>query len=404
MTFKIPKEIPSNFCIAPFISTRPDVRHQNSPCAYGALDIKQPQLDAKKKWHSQELNNLRQQFINNEQPEACNRCWFEEAAGKNSLRQRLLQYQPNAYQDLIITGRWHDGPLSITFKSSNVCNLACRSCGAHDSNQFDKEGATYLKEYNNRGQYIAINKPEHVNMIDYVTICDNLRHLEFFGGEPLLNITQFELLEHLVESGRSKDITLYYNTNATNTPTERLQQAWKEFKSIEISCSIDGIKDKFEYLRWPGKWSTLESTVDNLQNMNLGIPTRIVGNMTTSITNVCDTTEIYEWQKERFGEYPYNSMVDMPSYMSIKNIPDEYKNQISSHLSMSEVRQYLDIDVQYPNAFREWIKWMKRMDKYREQNFKTTFPKLYDIIKKDWDSVTDLVDPKPEFDIFKIDI
>ena len=138
--------------------------------------------------------------------------------------------------------------------------------------------------------------------------------------------------------------------------------------------------------------------------MNLGIPTKIVGNMTTSITNVCDTTEIYEWQKERFGEYPYNSMVDMPSYMSIKNIPDEYKNKISSHLSMSEVRQYLDIDVQYPNAFREWIKWMKRMDKYREQNFKTTFPKLYDIIKKDWDSVTDLVDPKPEFDIFKIDI
>ena len=97
-------------------------------------------------------------------------------------------------------------------------------------------------------------------------------------------------------------------------------------------------------------------------------------------------------------------MVDMPSYMSIKNIPDEYKNQISSHLSMSEVRQYLDIDVQYPNAFREWIKWMKRMDKYREQNFKTTFPKLYDIIKKDWDSVTDLVDPKPEFDIFGVDI
>ena len=52
------------------------------------------------------------------------------------------------------------------------------------------------------------------------------------------------------------------------------------------------------------KWSTLESTLDYLQNMNLGIPTRIVGNMTTSITNVCDTTEIYEWHKERFGEYP----------------------------------------------------------------------------------------------------
>ena len=44
------------------------------------------------------------------------------------------------------------------------------------------------------------------------------------------------------------------------------------------------------------------------------------------------------------------------------------------------------------------------MDKYREQNFITTFPKLYNIIKKDWDSVIDLADPKPDFDIFGVDI
>ena len=115
--------------------------------------------------------------------------------------------------------------------------------------KFDKEGATYPKEYNNRGQYIAKDKPiqQHDRLC---TIYDNVQHLEFFGGEPLLNITQFELLEHLVESGRSKDITLYYNTNATQQTPERLQRAWKEFKSIEISCSIDGIEDKFEYPRW----------------------------------------------------------------------------------------------------------------------------------------------------------
>ena len=56
-----------------------------------------------------------------------------------------------------------------------------------------------------------------------------------------------------------------------------------------------------------------------------------------------------------------------------------------------------------PNAFREWIKWMKRMDKYREQNFITTF-KLYNIIKKDWDPAIDLADPNPDFDIFGVDI
>ena len=400
MTSRIPKHIPKNFCIAPFISTRPEVRHKNSPCAYGALDIEQRNLNAKGKWNSNQLNSLREEFILNKKPKTCNRCWYEEDAGKLSLRQRLLEYYPTAYEELILTGKWVDGPVSITFKSSNVCNLACRSCGAHDSNQFDKEGLTYLQKYNNRGIYIAKDKPEHVNMIDYAPICNNVRHIEFFGGEPLLNITQFELLDHLVTTNRSKDISLYYNTNATNIPTERLQNLWKNFKSIEISCSIDGIENKFEYLRYPGKWSKLTETLDHLQNMKLDIPTRVVGNMTTSITNVVDTTEIYNWHKQRFGEYPYNSMVDIPSYMSIKNIPSVYKTQIESKLTIPEVQGYLNIDVQYPKAFNEWIKWMKRMDQYRDQDFTTTFPDLYDIIKSDWDAVTNLVDQQQSFDIF----
>lgn len=401
MSLKIPKDIPSNFCIAPFISTRPEPRHKNSPCAYGALDIPQPGLSASNKWNSKELNQLRQDFIDNKQPSTCERCWQEERAGKESLRQRTITYQPNAYQDLIVSGKWIDGPMSITFKSSNVCNLACRSCGSHDSNQFDKEGMQFLKKYNTRGQYIANDKPTHVQMIDYISICDNVKHLEFFGGEPLLNVTQFELLQNLVDQGRSKDITLYYNTNATNTPTERLQELWKAFKSIEISCSIDGIEDKFEYLRYPGKWSTLLTTLDNLQGMELGIPTKVVGNMTTSITNVVDTSEIYEWHKQRFGEYPYNSMVDFPSYMSIKNIPNKYKPLIEKHITMPEVNGYLKIDIKYPNAFKEWIKWMKRMDITREQSFAETFPVAFDIIKEDWNAVTNLAEPKQDFDIFK---
>ena len=97
-------------------------------------------------------------------------------------------------------------------------------------------------------------------------------------------------------------------------------------------------------------------------------------------------------------------MVDSPSYMSIKNIPNKFKPQIESHLTMPEVIGYLNIDIKYPNAFKEWIKWMKRMDRYREQQFSKTFPIAYDIIREDWDSISysDLIDPKPEFDIFKV--
>ena len=44
---------------------------------------------------------------------------------------------------------------------------------------------------------------------------------------------------------------------------------------------------------------------------------------------------------------------------------------------------------------------MKRMDITREQSFAETFPVAFDIIKEDWNAVTNLAEPKQDFDIFK---
>ena len=126
---QIPPAAPKNFCIAPFQSIRQNAFGRNSPCAFGAGEWHHGHLTPEERWHSDELNTLRQQFINNEKPDACKRCWDEEAAGKQSLRQRQYQYFPDDYNEFILSGRWMQGPKTAVFKTSNVCNLACRSCG-----------------------------------------------------------------------------------------------------------------------------------------------------------------------------------------------------------------------------------------------------------------------------------
>ena len=387
MTLKIPKNIPSNFCIAPFISTRPEVRHKNSPCAYGALDIPQPGLSPKNKWNSKELNQLRQDFIDNKQPDVCERCWQEERAGKESLRQRTISYNPTAYEDLIVSGKWIDGPMSITFKSSNVCNLACRSCGAHDSNQFDPEGQVYAKEYGDGGAFVSKFPATHVPMEEWIPVAKNLERLEFFGGEPLLNITQYEILQYLVDSGRANQVELMYNSNATNKPTERLREQWKHFKSIDISLSIDGIESRFEYLRYPGKWETVLEVIEDLKSMELGIPTKIFGNMTMSTQNVLNLKEIMDWQKETFGSEPWIGFAEGPDYMNIRNFPNNIKEQLLQVITRQEVKDYMMLPNTSEFGYKHFLVWMKRMDNYREQSFADTFTHLYDIIKDDFDSM-----------------
>lgn len=394
MTLKLnyPDKKPDNLCLAPFTMTRPDVRGWNSPCPFGAGDWVQPHLNGEQQWHADELNALRQKHLNNEQASECTRCYTEEKIGKPSLRELMLGWSDDdTYEKFIKNEKYLKGPQVIVYRSSNVCNLACRSCGGHDSNQFDKEGKVYQLEYGEHGNFIAKEPPGHVDMASYIPITDNVNRLEFFGGEPLLNITQFDILQYLVDQGRAKDISLMYNSNATNMPTDRLKDLWKQFKSVEISLSIDGIESRFEYLRYPGKWDTVLETVEHLQTMDLGIETFIHGNMTLSMQNVLNVDEILNWQFETFGNYPWIGFAEGPDYMNIRNFPDYVKEQITNVTNYGNksnedsIIPYMNLPQTETYGFKIFCRWMKRMDKYREQSFPTVFPELYSMIEKEWE-------------------
>ena len=385
MSLKIPKEQPDNLCLAPFTMTRPDVRGLNSPCPFGAGDWKHPHLNAKQQWNADELNELRQKHLNNERASECNRCYTEEEVGKPSLRQLLLENYPNVYEDFIKTEQYLDGPKIIVYRSSNVCNLACRSCGAHDSNQFDPEGREYSDLYGDGGHFVSKFPATHVPMAEWITISKNIERLEFFGGEPLLNITQFDILQYLVDQGKAKDVELMYNSNATNKPTDRLKDLWKHFKSIDISLSIDGIEARFEYLRYPGKWETVLEVVEYLQSMELGIPTKIFGNMTMSMQNILNIDEIMDWQNETFGSVPWIGFAEGPRYMTIRNFSNEVKQQLLPLINSEEVKNYMVLPMTHNDGYEQFLIWMKRMDEYREQSFAETFPQLYKIIEKDFE-------------------
>ena len=408
MSLKIPKDRPDNLCLAPFIMTRPDVRGLNSPCPFGAGDWKHPHLSASEQWDAEELNALRQKHLNNEQASECKRCYTEESIGKPSLRQRIIEqydgyikYIPSPtsgrpvewgrqgkvdiYEDFIKTEQYKKGPMIIVYRSSNVCNLACRSCGAHDSNQFDPEGREYLNKYGDGGFFVSKFPATHVPMEEWIPIADNIERLEFFGGEPLLNITQYEILQYLVDTDRAKNVSIMYNSNATNKPTDRLKEQWKHFKNIDISLSIDGIESRFEYLRYPGKWETLLEVVDELQSLDLGIPTKIFGNMTMTMQNVLNLDEIMEWQNDTFGYYPWIGFAEGPHYMNIRNFSDEVKEQILPLINREEVKNYMQLPATDPTGYEAFLIWMKRMDEYRNQSFAETFPQLYEIIQKDFE-------------------
>ena len=397
LTKQLPATPTKHFCIAPFQSIRQNAYGRNSPCAFGAGEWHHENLTPVERWNSTELNQLRQEFIDGKKPDACHRCWAEEESGKMSLRQRQYDYFPKDYQDFLLTGQWEQGPKTAVFKTSNVCNLACRSCGGWDTNTYTKEGQFYAKTYHtmSKGEswnrFIPLLPPKHMNFMNYEGIVENLEKIDFFGGEPFLNITQLDLLEYLVDKGLSKHITLFYSTNVTNHPTDRLKRAWNKFKRIEISMSIDGINDKFEYLRWPGKWTDAVNVVNGIKNLNIDADVYTMAGYTVSIMNAFYANETTDWLTKTIGNI-YINMVNSPDYLALHIAPDSVKSAIRQHTSNKEVLGYLDIGSHNPKLWKQFIIWMKRQDLYRQQDIATTFPEFFKYIKEDWDSITDLSD------------
>jgi disulfide oxidoreductase YuzD len=215
----------------------------------------------------------------------------------------------------------------------------------------------------------------------------NVSKINFFGGEPLLDKEHPKILERLVASGLSQQITLFYSTNCQQVASRRLLDLWKHFKRIEVFFSVDGTKDQFEYLRWPGKWSRTQRVIEWFLALPKTFPNvdwYFRGSQCVSLFNVASYWHTAEWLKNMLGGVYFN-IVDHPNYLRMTALPEESKHKIASHIPDEHIKQYLFIEQSNPDFLRQFVIWCKRQDLYRSQDFTKTFPETHALISQEWE-------------------
>jgi len=389
--------IGKNICVVPFTQITYGAFDNASPCPYLGGDIWHFDSNTTLTdiWLSPEYEALRQSFKQNDKNEICSRCWREEEHGKQSARK--LELVSSKYKkDIINTveGEYKLGPKQINLRVSNICNLRCRPCNGQSSSTYSIEGK-YYEEKNNLPQttYTRLSDPTQFSdkQIDGIyELSDNLRYIGFYGGEPLVDKPTLRLLEKLVESGRSKQITLYYNTNGISVPTAKHLDLWRHFESLEFKFSIDAIGEQFAYIRHPGKWQELLENVNFIKNdlSNLiGIPVSSGIICTVQILNVFYLPEITS-AFDKFEMAYFLNLVTKPAYYDIRHIPTDVKQQIIDKLSLmqqkSDISSIISIlKSEYnPKHWEEFKFWTKQKDAYRKENFAVTFPEYFKIINE----------------------
>jgi len=260
--------------------------------------------------NNDEYKKIRKQFLNDERPERCKACWFDEDNGRHSLRTSFLSYtEENQEYTEVAT----DPITYLDYRTSNLCNLGCKICIPHFSSKLaqifknknlhkvnknnpllDKDIDFYVDLHKSR---VKLNDIGNEEVTTYGILSPFLSKIYFAGGEPILSDEHWNILDELIEKNYTR-IKLMYNTNFTllTYKGRNLLDTVKQFKEVVFNLSLDGIEKSFEYWRTGGKWQDIQSNLDYMKSVrDSGYDNVIIG--VTSAVGWMNFKEVFRLHK-----------------------------------------------------------------------------------------------------------
>ena len=380
---------------------------------------------------------LRQDMMNGIDPELCKLCTAEEQNGIGSKRQWTRKLYEDTYHKAVsltkADGSIDDKDFPITYmdlRFGNKCNLKCRSCGPTDSNLWYDDWVKLHPgkpfNYREHNKVSIETLPDGTNTVPnlfepdetysklWIHIMNNLDTIKryyFTGGEPTINLKHRELLDYYIKRGTANQVTLDYNTNMAGVPSKVFEQ-WKYFKQVNLGMSIDGINNHFEFIRHPGKFSTVLKNMRRVDREK-GFEKLIASiTLTLSVQNVLHFPEMQWWMKEqnwnRIEEVIIVHNLYGPDVLNIQNLPIKYKKYIDSKYKKfikdinnkwnnsideksfcrkveqrcSSILQHLWDKEPNTDAYERLWPWMEKLDAIRGESWKTSLPDIQKMIEE----------------------
>jgi sulfatase maturation enzyme AslB (radical SAM superfamily) len=207
-----------------------------------------------------------------------------------------------------------------------------------------------------------------INRIFDAIDTSEIRLLQFLGGEPFLSDADVIGIDRIANP---EQCTLKYTTNASIFPKSDRIDRWKRFEKVKITLSIDGIADRFNYLRYPLTWDVVEN---NIRRMLAEFPSNVEFNINHSITplNILYYDEFLEWLDETFGGVP--RIHCHPAY-GVMN-PAAGGERLRDLVVAKYGEDHQLASMIYPEAEvnAEFLEYINLWDSRRKTNWQKTFP------------------------------
>ena len=381
-----------NYCVLPFnsvsIAASGEIRH----CCNGGHNLVGTHLvdnlSVNELINNEFIHDIRDAFLKDEKHPKCARCWKMEDMGILSFREVANRYKNYAINETGIRTFKRDLNFEdieyIDLTLGNKCNLACRMCNATSSSLFAK-------------QEIALNHMQGPAEIDHGDSAKekilelfrrsvNLKNIYMLGGEPLIHPFHFEILDLLIETGQSKNIEIFFNTNFQVNKVSSFLDRWENFKAVHIQASIDGTEETYNYIRWPGNWNKLYKNLNDLTDLVDNKKYKLSSSPVLQNLNVHNIVDLVKQvnviKGKELGMFfipvsGLNKTEIVPKEIIAKAMEDINNLTVGRNFPKKDLLAQLKTayDTEYnPDHVKEFFRQTKLMDGYRNQNLFEVMP------------------------------
>lgn len=392
-------ERPQNFCYAPFVHMYVHSNEGERVCCMSTEDTivdDNVDLDLRDRWTNQRSQNIRKQFLNNERPDICTKCFSLEDNGGVSDRNRFSdQYEELDIAVNVETGNQYNSPIDLDIRPGNLCNLACRMCGPVSSSQLQKEvknipimrmimGDGTIRESD------VLKREENIRFI--LENADKGRRIKFLGGEPTIMPEVDRFLDILLEYGLI-DTPIHFTTNCTND-NKRFIDKISKFTQVSFNYSVDGTGKVVEYIRHPVKFNSINKNIKSYHS----IASYGEISYTLQAYNFFNITDSLEWAMGN-NIYLRPELLIYPNELSCFSIPKRIRDKrIQVLIKMLDtvdsngnnrqrmkdkvlpvLERIYESDIEY--NIEQLAKHTKIIDTARNQHIKDYIPEIWEIIK-----------------------
>jgi len=203
---------------------------------------------------------------------------------------------------------------------SSICDLKCVTCWHEQSSSIAREQNMPVKHT----PPVVANK-----LIDYIVNNQNeLKEIYMSGGEPTLIKYNLKLLQQIE---KRSDLLIRVNSNMQWQQDNAIIQEILKFPNVMFTCSIDGLGEKFDYIRRGGNWNV---TLNNIKFLQAQPNVDLRANTVFFVLTAQEIPDIIDYFMQEIGaiDHTINQVTMGQEKLRCRNLPAKIKRQVKTKL------------------------------------------------------------------------